>query len=51
MAWLRRPGYVAGTSISPPSEETRALGPIAHLLKPFRLRELEAAIVSALALV
>ncbi len=38
------------TSISPPSDETRALGPIAHLLKPFRLRDLEAAIVSALAL-
>jgi len=37
------------TSISPPSDETRALSPIAFLLKPFRLRDLEAAIVSALA--
>ena len=36
-------------SIYPPSRESSALGPIAHLIKPFRLRELEAAIVSALA--
>ena len=36
-------------SIAPASDETRALGPIAHLIKPFRLRDLEAAIVSALA--
>jgi CheY-like chemotaxis protein len=37
------------TSISPPSNETRSLGPVAHLIKPFRLGDLEAAIVSALA--
>jgi hypothetical protein len=36
------------TSIFPPSDETRALRPVAHLIKPFRLGELEAAIVSAL---
>jgi CheY-like chemotaxis protein len=35
-------------SIYPPSEESCALGPVAHLIKPFRLRELEAAIVAAL---
>jgi CheY-like chemotaxis protein len=38
------------TSISPPSQESRALGPVTHLLKPFRLHQLEAAIVAALAL-
>jgi DNA-binding response OmpR family regulator len=37
------------TSILPPSPETQALGPAAHLLKPFRLLELEAAITAALA--
>ncbi len=37
------------TSISPPSDETRSLSPVAHLIKPFRLGDLEAAIVSALA--
>jgi DNA-binding response OmpR family regulator len=36
-------------SIYPPSDESCALDPVAHLIKPFRLRELEAAIVSALA--
>ena len=36
-------------SIFPPTDESSALGPVAHLIKPFRLRELEAAIVSALA--
>jgi len=36
-------------SIFPPSPETRALGPAAHLLKPFGLVELEAAISAALA--
>jgi DNA-binding response OmpR family regulator len=36
-------------SIYPPSDESCALTPVAHLIKPFRLRELEAAIVSALA--
>ncbi|HEX9378485.1 MAG TPA: hypothetical protein VF872_02735 [Gaiellaceae bacterium] len=36
-------------SIFPPSDESRGLHPVAHLIKPFRLRELEAAIVSALA--
>jgi CheY-like chemotaxis protein len=36
-------------SIYPPSDESCALGPVAHLIKPFRLRELEVAIVSALA--
>jgi DNA-binding response OmpR family regulator len=35
-------------SIFPPSAETQALGPAAHLLKPFRLVELEAAISAAL---
>ena len=37
------------TSILPPSPETLALGTGAHLLKPFRLLELEAAISAALA--
>jgi DNA-binding response OmpR family regulator len=37
------------TSVSPPSAHTRDLRPIAYLVKPFRLGELEAAIVSALA--
>jgi CheY-like chemotaxis protein len=37
------------TSISPPNDETRSLGPVAHLIKPFRLGDLEAAIVAALA--
>jgi DNA-binding response OmpR family regulator len=37
------------TSILPPNPETRALDPVAHLLKPFRLGELEAAISAALA--
>jgi DNA-binding response OmpR family regulator len=37
------------TSIYPPSDETRALYPVAYLIKPFRLAELEAAIVAALA--
>ena len=36
-------------SIYPPSDQSSALSPVAHLIKPFRLRELEAAIVSALA--
>ena len=36
-------------SIFPPTDESCALSPVAHLIKPFRLRELEAAIVSALA--
>ena len=35
-------------SIYPPSDESCALAPVAHLIKPFRLRELEAAIVAAL---
>jgi DNA-binding response OmpR family regulator len=37
------------TSIFPPSDESSALLPVAHLIKPFRLRELEAAILAALA--
>jgi DNA-binding response OmpR family regulator len=37
------------TSILPPTLETMALRPAAHLMKPFRLGELETAIVSALA--
>ena len=37
------------TSILPPSEQARALGPVAYLIKPFRLAELETAIASALA--
>jgi hypothetical protein len=36
-------------SIFPPTAESRALDPIEHLIKPFRLGELEAAIASALA--
>ena len=36
-------------SIYPPSDQSSALSPVAHLIKPFRLRELEAAIMSALA--
>jgi DNA-binding response OmpR family regulator len=37
------------TSVSPPSANVRDLRPVAYLVKPFRLGELEAAIVSALA--
>jgi DNA-binding response OmpR family regulator len=36
-------------SILPPTAETKALRPAAHLMKPFRLGELETAIASALA--
>jgi DNA-binding response OmpR family regulator len=36
-------------SIEPPSIESNALRPVAYLVKPFRLGELEAAISSALA--
>jgi DNA-binding response OmpR family regulator len=36
-------------SILPPSAETRALEPAAYLMKPFSLRELDAAITYALA--
>jgi DNA-binding response OmpR family regulator len=36
-------------SIEPPSRATKALEPVAYLVKPFRLGELEAAIASALA--
>jgi DNA-binding response OmpR family regulator len=36
-------------SIEPPSAVTKALHPVAYLLKPFRLGELEAAISAALA--
>jgi len=37
------------TSIEPPNGASNALRPIAYLVKPFRLGELEAAICSALA--
>jgi DNA-binding response OmpR family regulator len=37
------------TSILPPSDETRALEPSVYLVKPFRLCELERAIIFALA--
>src|SRR3954466_8249861 len=37
------------TSIEPPTPQPKALGTLAHLLKPFRLGELVAAIASALA--
>ncbi len=37
------------TSIEPPSSASKALHPVAYLVKPFRLAELEAAIASALA--
>ncbi len=37
------------TSIEPPNGATKALAPVAYLVKPFRLGELEAAIASALA--
>jgi DNA-binding response OmpR family regulator len=36
------------TSIKPPTLATEALHPVAHLVKPFRLGELEAAISHAL---
>jgi len=36
------------TSIEPPNNATKALGPVAYLLKPFRLGELETAIAAAL---
>jgi two-component SAPR family response regulator len=36
-------------SIEPPSVESNALRPVAYLVKPFRLGELEAAISDALA--
>jgi CheY-like chemotaxis protein len=36
------------TSVLPPSAATQALSPVAHLLKPFRLLELEEAITAAL---
>jgi hypothetical protein len=36
------------TSIEPPSALTKALAPVAHLIKPFRLDELDAAISGAL---
>ncbi len=36
------------TSIEPPSNASKALEPVAYLMKPFRLGELEAAIASAL---
>ena len=35
-------------SVLPPTAESRKLAPRAHLVKPFPLRELEAAIASAL---
>ena len=35
-------------SIEPPTVVTKALDPVAHLMKPFRLGELESAISSAL---
>jgi CheY-like chemotaxis protein len=37
------------TSVSPPDEQARALHPIAFLVKPFRLGDLERAIALALA--
>ena len=37
------------TSIEPPNGAKKALAPVAYLVKPFRLGELEAAIASALA--
>ena len=51
-AWLRRRLEdlpIICTSIAPPSSATKALGPAAHLIKPFRLSDLEAAIFAALA--
>jgi len=36
------------TSIEPPNAATRELEPVVHLIKPFRLGELEAAIAAAL---
>jgi CheY-like chemotaxis protein len=35
------------TSIAPPTAETRALSPHAHLMKPFTLRDLSEALASA----
>jgi DNA-binding response OmpR family regulator len=40
---------VVCASIEPCTSEVRALEPVAHLLKPFALRELEAAVDAALA--
>ena len=37
------------TSIRPPSAVTETLRPVAYLVKPFRIAELEAALASALA--
>jgi DNA-binding response OmpR family regulator len=46
----RRPDLpLVFASISPPTEEARALRPAAYLLKPFHLAELERALSSALA--
>jgi DNA-binding response OmpR family regulator len=36
-------------SIAPPTEETRELGAVVHLVKPFRLGELADAVTTALA--
>lgn len=45
----RSPGLpIICASIAPPSAKTRELGPLAYLLKPFTLQELEHALSSAL---
>jgi CheY-like chemotaxis protein len=36
-------------SVAPPTEESRALEPVAHMVKPFTLTELDRAVVGALA--
>lgn len=36
-------------SVAPPSEESRALQPVAHMVKPFALAELDRAVLDALA--
>jgi CheY-like chemotaxis protein len=46
---LRAPHVpIVACSLKEPSAETRALEPAAHLLKPFRLAELKAALDAAL---
>jgi DNA-binding response OmpR family regulator len=36
-------------SVAPPTEESRALEPVAHMVKPFALAELDRAVMDALA--
>jgi CheY-like chemotaxis protein len=45
----REDAPIVCTSIYPPSLETRRLAPVAYLVKPFALGDLEAALVAAVA--